>query len=211
MSFELNLIPGELTLSDLRNIFRNKITIKVDDSRWGIVEKSRQRVIDTIESGETVYGINTGFGRLAQTTIDRDQLGTLQRNLVLSHATGVGENLCENTARLMTVMKIGSLMRGFSGIRREVIELMINMINAGIVPAIPSQGSVGASGDLAPLAHMSMPLIGEGEVIWDGQVMAARDALAKAGLQPIELAAKEGLALMNGTQTSTALALKGSV
>ncbi|WIO74648.1 histidine ammonia-lyase [Porticoccaceae bacterium LTM1] len=209
MSFELNMIPGELTLSDLRNIFRNPVTIKVEESRWAIVEKSRQRVVDTIESGVTVYGINTGFGRLAQTSISHDQLGTLQRNLVLSHATGVGENLDENTARLMTVMKIGSLMRGFSGIRREVIELMINMINLGMVPAIPSQGSVGASGDLAPLAHMSMPLIGEGEVIWDGKVMPAQDALAKAGLQPIELAAKEGLALMNGTQTSTSLALKG--
>ncbi|MGS2724675.1 histidine ammonia-lyase [Porticoccus sp. GXU_MW_L64] len=209
MFFELCLNPGELTLSDLRNIFRHKTTIVVEDSHWGIVEKSRQRVIDTIDSGETVYGINTGFGRLAQTTIGRDQLGTLQRNLVLSHATGVGENLCEATARLMTVMKIGSLMQGYSGIRREVVELMINMINNGIVAAIPSQGSVGASGDLAPLAHMSMPLIGEGEVIVDGVLMASAEALANAGLQPVELAAKEGLALMNGTQTSTALALKG--
>ena len=209
MSFELNLIPGELSLSDLRNILRSPVTVKVDDSRWAIVEKSRQRVVDTIASGETVYGINTGFGRLAQTTIDRDQLGTLQRNLVLSHATGVGELLAEGTARLMTIMKIGSLMRGYSGIRRQVIELMISLINKGIVPAIPGQGSVGASGDLAPLAHMSMPLIGEGEVIWDGAVMSSRDALNKAGLEPVELAAKEGLALMNGTQTSTALALKG--
>ena len=209
MSFELNLIPGELSLSDLRNIYRQPVQLKVDDSRWAIIERSRQRVIDTIESGATVYGINTGFGRLAQTTIDRDQLGTLQRNLVLSHATGVGALLEESTARLMTVMKIGSLMQGYSGIRREVIELMIAMINKGMVPAIPSQGSVGASGDLAPLAHMSMPLIGEGNVVWEGEEISARDAFAKAGLEHVELAAKEGLALMNGTQTSTALSLKG--
>ena len=209
MSFELNLKPGELRLSDLRNIFHNSTTIQLQEGYWDAVEKSRQRVIDTIESGVTVYGINTGFGRLAQTSIDRDQLGTLQRNLVLSHATGVGELLDANTVRLMTVMKIGSLLQGYSGIRREVIELMIQMINQGMAAAIPSRGSVGASGDLAPLAHMSMPLIGEGEVIWNGQVMAATEALAKAGLEPIELAAKEGLALMNGTQTSTALALKG--
>jgi histidine ammonia-lyase len=207
--FEFNLEPGQFSLTDLRVIYRHTVNINIAEPLWKKVEYSRQRVVDTVASGDIVYGINTGFGRLAQTTIDQPQLKKLQRNLVLSHATGVGDWLDENTTRLIVAMKIGSLMRGYSGIRREVIELMVAMVNKGIYPAIPSQGSVGASGDLAPLAHMSLPLIGEGEVHCNGVLMTSSDAFDQAGLQPLELEAKEGLALMNGTQTSTALALKG--
>ncbi len=207
--FELNLEPGKLRLAELRNIYRQPVHLSVDERCWTAVERSRQRVVDTIEQGATVYGINTGFGRLAQTGIDREQLGVLQRNLVLSHATGVGSVLADGVVRLMLVMKIGSLLQGYSGIRRDVIALLIRMVNLQMYPLIPGQGSVGASGDLAPLAHMSLPLTGEGEVVWRGQVCASQEAFAQAGLQPIELQAKEGLALMNGTQASTALALKG--
>lgn len=207
--FELNLQPNGLTLDDLRGIYRQPVRLHVDDGCWPMVAHSRQRVIDTIKSGRTVYGINTGFGRLAQTRIGPDQLGALQRNLVLSHATGVGDLLYNDCVRLLLVMKIGSLLQGYSGIRREVIELLIAMVNRELYPVIPGQGSVGASGDLAPLAHMSLPLIGEGEVMWEGNVVASREAFVQAGLQPLELAAKEGLALMNGTQVSTALALAG--
>lgn len=209
MSIKFKLIPGQLSLTELQTIYSSSLCLHISEPLWTGVESSRKQVIETIASGKMVYGINTGFGRLAQTSIDQKQLQKLQRNLVLSHATGVGEPLDSETVRLLMVMKIGSLMRGYSGIRREVIELMVAMVDKGIYPVIPSQGSVGASGDLAPLAHMSLPLIGEGEVLWQGKVVSSAYAFDKEGLEPIILEAKEGLALMNGTQVSTALALKG--
>jgi histidine ammonia-lyase len=151
--------------------------------------------------------VNTGFGRLAQTRIPDDQLKLLQRNLVLSHSAGVGEILTDNVVRLIIALKAAGLARGYSGVRPIVIEQLLNLLNNRVLPEIPAQGSVGASGDLAPLAHLSAVLIGEGRARIDGQTYSARDALAKAGLAPLELEAKEGLALLNGTQVSTALAL----
>ncbi len=206
---QLDLTPGTLTLGDLRTIYRYPVTVSVADEAWAAVSESRKTVTDVIESGSVVYGVNTGFGRLAQTRIDAAQLSELQRNLVHSHATGVGPLLDDATVRLVMVMKINALARGYSGVRRKVIELLVRMVNRGVFPAIPSKGSVGASGDLAPLAHMSLPVIGSGQVRLDGRLLESREAFIAVGLEPVELSVKEGLGLLNGTQVSTALALKG--
>jgi histidine ammonia-lyase len=162
-----------------------------------------------IDRGETAYGINTGFGALARTHIKDDQLTELQRRLVLSHAAGTGEPLSDSIVRAVLILKINGLARGFSGIRRGVIEALVALLNAEVYPRIPAKGSVGASGDLAPLAHMSATLLGIGEVSHKGKVLSAVEGLKIAGLKPIDLAAKEGLALLNGTQVSTALAATG--
>jgi histidine ammonia-lyase len=157
--------------------------------------------------GAAVYGVNTGFGKLANQRIDQASLDQLQLNLIRSHSVGVGEPLAPPVVRLMLALKAASLARGASGVREEVIDTLLSVHDAGLVPCIPSQGSVGASGDLAPLAHMSLALIGEGEMLVDGAPVPALAALREAGIAPLKLAAKEGLALINGTQTSTALAL----
>jgi histidine ammonia-lyase len=161
------------------------------------------------EGDAPAYGINTGFGLLAKTRIPDDKLEQLQRNLILSHSVGTGELMADHVVRLLMLMKIGSLARGYSGIRPIVIESLIALYNAGIMPAIPVKGSVGASGDLAPLSHMTLALLGVGEVRMNGEMMQAADALKAAGIAPVVLAAKEGLALINGTQVSAALALHG--
>ena len=172
------------------------------------VRRSRTVVDDVIRAGATVYGVNTGFGKLSGVSIPEDRLGTLQRNLILSHATGVGDSLPVETSRLALALRIHSLARGFSGVRQELLDLMIQVFNAGYSPVIPSQGSVGASGDLAPLAHLALPLLGLGEV-WVGEGAGTRmdggAALRAIGAEPVELAAKEGLALINGTQIMTAI------
>ena len=162
-----------------------------------------------VEENRTVYGINTGFGLLASTRIAREDLEKLQRSIVLSHAAGVGEAVDDATVRLIMLLKINSLARGFSGVRRIVLEHLMALVNAEVYPHIPLKGSVGASGDLAPLSHMSLLLLGEGKARHNGQWLSAEEALAKAGIPAIELAAKEGLALLNGTQVSTAFALRG--
>lgn len=162
-----------------------------------------------VAEGRTAYGINTGFGLLAQTRIAHEDLENLQRSLVLSHAAGVGAPIDDALVRLIMVLKINSLARGLSGIRRKVIDALVTLVNAEVYPRIPLKGSVGASGDLAPLAHMSLLLLGEGHARYRGQWLDAREALAVAGLEPLTLAAKEGLALLNGTQVSTAYALRG--
>jgi histidine ammonia-lyase len=208
-AFDLTLIPGRMTLSDLRRVYAQPTRLTLDDGAWAGVDAARQTVVDIVEGGEVAYGINTGFGRLENTRIDTRQLAELQRNLLLSHATGVGALLDEATVRLIMVLKINSLARGYSGVRRDVIRLLTDMVNGGIYPVVPSKGSVGASGDLAPLAHLCLPLIGEGKVHVAGALADSPHALARAGLQPLILEAKEGLALINGTQVSTALALKG--
>jgi histidine ammonia-lyase len=171
------------------------------------VERSAATVAGIVDSGRTVYGINTGFGVLAQTSIPNDKLAELQRRLVLSHSAGMGALLPDEIVRLIIALKIIGLARGFSGVRPVVIEGLLNFLRAGIVPCIPSKGSVGASGDLAPLAHLAAALIGEGQVKLDGEVIAAEDALQHTGLEKLVLGPKEGLALLNGTQASTALAL----
>ncbi|MFQ5504222.1 MAG: histidine ammonia-lyase [Planctomycetota bacterium] len=173
-----------------------------------VLERARasRRVVDEVlERGETVYGLNTGFGALAGTRIDPSRLEELQRNLVLSHAGGLGEPLAEPLCRLMLLLRIQSLALGFSGVREELLTRLQSLYNADLIPVIPSQGSVGASGDLAPLAHMALPLLGLGEVWAGGRSVPASRALAGAGLAPLVLAAKEGLALINGTQCMTAI------
>ncbi len=161
-----------------------------------------------VARGKPAYGVNTGFGKLANTQIANDDLGRLQENLVLSHAVGVGPLVDAPTTRLILILKAASLARGFSGVRWEIIEALLALANAGVLPCIPQKGSVGASGDLAPLAHLCLPLIGQGEVLIDGVVHSAREGLARVHLEPFTLGAKEGLALLNGTQVSTALALR---
>ena len=203
------LTPGKLTLDTLRCIWSAPCKLALDPSARAIVDASAATVARVLAQGDTVYGVNTGFGLLARTRIDDARLTDLQRALVLSHSAGTGAWLGEPTVRLVVALKASSLGRGYSGVRAEVIEGLLAMANAGIVPCIPSQGSVGASGDLAPLAHLTSVLIGEGEAIVDGRTMPGAAALASRGLSPVALAPKEGLALLNGTQVSTALALHG--
>jgi len=173
------------------------------------VDAAATTVAEVIAAGRVVYGINTGFGQLAKTRIQPDELEELQRSIVLSHAAGVGSLMDESTVRLMLVLKINSLARGYSGIRLEVIQRLVTLLNAEVYPAIPRKGSVGASGDLAPLAHISALLLGEGEALYRGERIGAGQALEIAGIRPVQLAPKEGLALLNGTQASTAYALQG--
>lgn len=198
-----------LSLKQLRAVFDGPVRVELTPQAWAAVDKGAAIVAAIIDEGRTVYGINTGFGLLADTSIAPEDLETLQRNLVLSHACGVGDRLAPGVTRLLMVLKIASLSKGASGIRRETLETLIALVNAEVLPVIPAKGSVGASGDLAPLAHMSCVLIGVGEACVRGERMAADRALATARLSPVVLGPKEGLALLNGTQCSTALALAG--
>jgi len=206
---QLNLVPGTLTLDQLREVHRGHVHLSLDESAVPAINAAEQVVLNVIKENRTVYGINTGFGLLANTRINVDELELLQRSIVLSHAAGTGDFMQEDTVRLLMLLKINSLARGYSGIRLSVIEALITLFNAQIYPAIPEKGSVGASGDLAPLAHMSVVLLGEGEAFYKGERISAAQALEIAGMQPIALAPKEGLALLNGTQASTAFALQG--
>lgn len=201
--------PGQLTFNQLRAISREKTSITLTDGCRQAIDDAVDTVKRLIDNGRVIYGINTGFGLLANTVIPREELEHLQESIVLSHAAGVGRLMAESTVRLMMALKINSLARGYSGIRYEVIDGLIRLVNAEVYPCIPVKGSVGASGDLAPLAHMSTVLLGEGEVLHRGKRIPGRDGLQVAGLQPITLGPKEGLALLNGTQASTALALEG--
>jgi len=205
----LELTPGRLTLAQLRGLWNEPQPIAIDPSAKSAVDAAARTVDRVIASGETVYGVNTGFGLLARTRIDDARLAELQRALVLSHSAGTGPLIDDAAVRLIVALKAAALARGYSGIRWTVIEALVALANSPIVPCIPAQGSVGASGDLAPLAHLAGVLIGEGDAAIDGRVMPAREALLQAGLQPVALGPKEGLALLNGTQVSTALALAG--
>jgi histidine ammonia-lyase len=204
----ITLRPGKLGLADCRGLLTGNEKIVVDPAAYPAIRASSEGVNRVVEQGLSAYGINTGFGKLARTHIPGDQLERLQTNLVRSHAVGTGPLIDDKTVRLILVLKAASLARGYSGVRQQVIDALIALVNAGISPCIPAKGSVGASGDLAPLAHMTLALMGEGEVCVSGEKIAARAALSRAGLVPVKLAAKEGLALLNGTQVSTALALR---
>ncbi|MEW9897347.1 histidine ammonia-lyase [Chitinivorax sp. PXF-14] len=206
---QFQIKPGQLTLAALRRVWRAPLQLSLDPASHAAIDSSAATVARVLSEGRVVYGINTGFGLLANTRIAENDLELLQRSIVLSHAAGVGDMMREATVRLMLVLKINSLARGFSGIRREVIEAMIRLVNAEVYPVIPQKGSVGASGDLAPLAHMACVLIGEGEVTYHGERLSGAAGMKIAGLAPITLAPKEGLALLNGTQASTAFALEG--
>jgi histidine ammonia-lyase len=206
-SFEIN--PGQLTLANLYQLNQQAMHLSLMPECIAGINKAAACVAKVIAEDRVVYGINTGFGLLANTRIKPEELETLQRSIVLSHSAGIGEYMNESTVRLMMVLKINSLARGYSGIRLSVIEALMTLLNREIYPCIPIKGSVGASGDLAPLAHMSSILLGEGEASYQGEIISAAIALQVAGLEPLVLAPKEGLALLNGTQASTALALQG--
>lgn len=205
----LTLTPGALTLKQLRMVSREPVQIAFAEGVQNLMQESVDTVASVLSEGRVVYGINTGFGLLANTRIDLDDLETLQRSIVLSHAAGIGEFMDDKTVRLMMVLKINSLSRGYSGIRFSVVEALAKLVNAEVFPCIPKKGSVGASGDLAPLAHMSTVLLGEGQARHKGEIVSGAMALKIAGLDPVTLGPKEGLALLNGTQASTAFALEG--
>jgi len=202
------LHPGSVSLADWRSIYFGA-DIALDQDCRAAIEAGAKTIGAIVAKGDPVYGINTGFGKLASVRIGTADLATLQRNIVLSHAAGVGEPLPPSVVRLVMALKLASLAQGASGVRWSTIEHLTACLKANLIPVIPGQGSVGASGDLAPLAHMTAALMGVGEFFVDGVRMKAEAALARAGLTPLTLGPKEGLALLNGTQVSTALALAG--
>ena len=202
------LINNQLVgLAELREVWRGPVLIELGIQARQRVTESNELITDVLASGEQVYGVNTGFGQLAQVRVSDDDLAQLQENLVRSHSVGVGADLQDEIVRLVMTMKVVALAEGFSGVRLELINTLCALINNNIYPCIPEKGSVGASGDLAPLAHMAGVLIGIGKARVNGVVVSAQDALLEAGIKPLSLAPKEGLALLNGTQVSTALAL----
>ncbi len=205
----LTLRPGAVSLQDLEHLYWTGEPARLDAAFDAGIVRGAERVAAIARGNAPVYGINTGFGKLASIKIDAADVATLQRNLILSHCCGLGQPLPENVTRLVMALKLVSLGRGASGVRLDLVRLLEAMLERGVVPVIPEKGSVGASGDLAPLAHMTAVLMGEGEAVFAGERLPGAEALRRAGLEPIELAAKEGLAFINGTQASTALALAG--
>jgi len=207
MSTALELGTRPLGLAELRRIYSEPIQVRIHERAIRAVRDSHAATM-TLASGEAAaYGINTGFGLLAQTRIPTAQRTLLQRNIILSHSAGVGPLLDDSIVRLMMVLKLASLLQGFSGVSEPLVKFLEGLINLRLYPCVPAQGSVGASGDLAPLAHMSLAVLGLGTIRREGRIMPAKQALEQAGMDPLELGPKEGLALLNGTQVSTALAL----
>lgn len=205
----LVLTPGAVTLDQLALVFWDDTPVALDESCKAAVDGAAKRIEKTAMGDTPVYGVNTGFGKLASLKIAKEDTATLQRNLILSHCCGVGAPISRGMSRLIMTLKLLSLGRGASGVRWSLIVLLQEMLQRGVTPVIPSQGSVGASGDLAPLAHMTAVILGEGEAEFEGVVYPGAEALARAGLAPIPLGPKEGLAFINGTQFSTAFALGG--
>lgn len=205
----ITLTPGAVSLETLATIYWHGTSAVLDQSSNPGIERAAQRIAAIAAGNAPVYGVNTGFGKLASIKIDAADVATLQRNLILSHCCGVGQPLPENVVRLIMSLKLISLGRGASGVRLELIRLLEAMLKLGVIPVIPEKGSVGASGDLAPLAHMTAVLMGEGEAMYNGERLGGAEALERAGLERVVLQAKEGLAFINGTQASTALALAG--
>jgi histidine ammonia-lyase len=203
------LLPGAATLAELETVWRTVGAVRLDPAARPAIEASADIIAQAAQGGTPVYGVNTGFGKLASVAIAPQDTETLQRNLILSHCCGVGDAVEPETVRLMMALKLLSLGRGASGVRWDICALIEAMLERGVFPVIPAQGSVGASGDLAPLAHMAAVMIGEGEAIFGGETLQGGKALAMAGLTPVTLGPKEGLALINGTQFSTACALAG--
>lgn len=207
MTMDPLLLDGHsLTLVDVHQVARHRRPVQVADEAWEAVARSRKVVEDLVDRGEVAYGITTGFGEFAHVTIEPDKVRDLQRNLLMSHAVGVGEPLPRDVVRAMMLIRINTLVKGLSGVRRPLVERLVELLDRDAVPVVPSRGSVGASGDLAPLAHMALPLIGLGKVdLGDGGPQDAMDALESLGLEPLTLEAKEGLALINGTQLMSAV------
>ncbi len=206
MSQEYIKIDGHsLTLDDIVRVAREDVPIKLSEAAIEEVEKSRQFVDQLVESGEAVYGITTGFGNFSTVHISKEEAKDLQKNLIISHSCGIGNCFSREVVRAIMLLRINNLAKGFSGIRLSTLQTLIEMLNRGVHPKIYEKGSLGASGDLVPLAHMVLPMIGEGEAEYEGEMLAGREAMARAGIEPIELTSKEGLALINGTQVMTAV------
>ncbi|MEW9668439.1 histidine ammonia-lyase [Ammoniphilus sp. 3BR4] len=201
----IQLDGNQLTLEQIKEVISNGQKVEITDAAWQSVERSRDIVEKIVSQGKVVYGVTTGFGKFSETVITRENVEELQMNLIRSHACGVGDPLPEQVSRAMLLLRANALAKGYSGIRRVTLQFLLDLMNHHIHPVIPGQGSLGASGDLAPLSHLALPLIGEGEVFYQGSRMEAAEALHKAGLQPIRLQAKEGLALINGTQAMAAI------
>ena len=197
---------SSLTIEDLIQVARNGRQVEISSESVGRIERSRAVLERLAREGKTIYGVTTGFGALSNTRITLDQAQQLQTNLLRSHACGVGENLTKDIVRAVMLLRLNTLAKGLSGVRLVVPRLIQSFLNEGIHPQIPSKGSVGASGDLAPLSHMALALIGEGLVEFHGEIVPASEAIRKAGLSPLKVTMKEGLALNNGTQMSTAIA-----
>jgi histidine ammonia-lyase len=202
------LVTGkDLTIDDVWQVSQKKMSVSLSDETRGRIKASRQVIEDIVASNDqAVYGVNTGFGPLKDERIEESQIDLLQKNLVRSHACGVGNPFAPEVVRAIMLLRAHALAAGYSGVRPQVVELLLNLINADVVPWVPAKGSVGASGDLAPLAHVALTLIGEGWVIRDYKMVGSKDGLAQKGLKPLKLKAKEGLALLNGTQAMTAIA-----
>src|SRR5690606_9824400 len=198
-----------ITTEDSINILHNKTTAVISEQSLAQIMRSKNNVEAIVNSEMTVYGINTGFGPLWDTKISKEETGKLQRNLLISHAVGVGNPIDKDLSKLMLISKVHALAKGFSGISMETFERILLFIEKDIIPVVPEQGSVGASGDLAPLSHLFLPLIGEGKVWKNGNPVPTMEVLSEHNLQPIELQAKEGLGLINGTQFILAHALFG--
>jgi histidine ammonia-lyase len=194
-----------LTLTTIEDVALRMRPVAVAPQAHARVEASRALIEQILDAGDTVYGVNTGFGKLSDVRVPPEKLAELQRNLVRSHAGGVGQPLSEGESRAMVLLRANVLAKGFSGVRPQVLDLLVSLLNAGVHPVIPEKGSVGASGDLAPLAHLALVVIGEGEAFYRGERIPGAEALRRAGLEPVQLAAKEGLALLNGTQAMTAV------
>jgi histidine ammonia-lyase len=205
----LHLTGHDLTLGDLAAFEQHRPRVSLADAAREQMQGSLAAVSKVTETGRVSYGINTGFGAFASTRIEPDKVVELQYNLVRSHSAGVGEPFPDNIVRRMMLLKANSLAVGASGIRAEVVDTLLALLNADIIPFVPSRGSVGASGDLAPLAHLALALIGEGEARHNGHILSGSHVLEAAGREPAQLQAKEGLALLNGTQASAALAIEG--
>lgn len=204
-SMNVFLDGSTLSFTDIKLVLNKKATVEVHEDAWENVKKSRAVVEKLIEDKNVIYGVNTGFGKFSDTIISTDDLEHLQINLIRSHACAVGKPFSEDVSRVMLLLRANALAKGYSGIRPETLQLLIDCLNHEIHPVIPSQGSLGASGDLAPLAHLALVLVGEGEAIYLGEKLEAKEVLRRAGLKPIRLKAKEGLALINGTQALTSV------
>lgn len=203
------LTGSDLTLEQIKEVLSKKQKVQASDKSMEAAQKSRAAVEKIVAEKRVVYGINTGFGKFSDVLIDKEHVQSLQLNLIRSHACGVGDPFPEQAAKLMVLLRANALLKGYSGIRPKVIKLLLDLVNKDIIPVIPQQGSLGASGDLAPLSHLALVLVGEGEVFYRGDRIGALSALQQEGLSPIQLEAKEGLALINGTQAMTAMGVIG--
>ncbi|WP_332899340.1 histidine ammonia-lyase [Haladaptatus sp. CMSO5] len=205
MSDPITLDGASLTPEAVARVAREDVSVVVSDEAREAVRAARERVADVVDAGDAVYGVNTGFGQLVNERIPREDIEQLQTNLIRSHAAGAGRELSREEVRAMMLTRINALVKGFSGIREIVLDHLVTMLNEGVHPIVKSRGSLGASGDLAPLAHMALVLLGEGEAHVDGERLSGAEALARVGLEPLTLASKEGLALINGTQLTVGL------